>query len=87
MAVMTSEQHAILLFIRIFYTFFVAESTPEVKYKSVLFGSLRHFLSELAMFGIQAAANCFKSTSSSRGTEDVFSPKEIDEYNRCSLMF
>ncbi|KAK3728489.1 hypothetical protein QZH41_002350 [Actinostola sp. cb2023] len=60
-------------------------SFPDAKYTSVLFKSLHHFLSDLAMFGIQAASDCFTRTAT-RSYENLFSPKEIDEYNRARLV-
>lgn len=48
---------------------------------SVLFKSLNFFLSKLAMLGITAASNCYTAGPSSSKAE-IFSPKEIDSYNR-----
>ena len=48
---------------------------------SVLLKSLNFFVTKLAMFGITAARNCFP-TGVSSGDAGVFTPKEIDNYNR-----
>lgn len=48
---------------------------------SVLFISLKFFLSRLAMFGITAATSCF-TAGPSRGLGDIFTPREIDDYFR-----
>lgn len=56
--------------------------TPESSKKpSVLFKSVSFFLSTMAMLGITAASNCFTAGLSSVKSE-VFTPKEIDSYNR-----
>ena len=48
---------------------------------SVLFISLKFFLSRLAMFGITAATSCF-TAGPSRSLGDIFTPREIDDYFR-----
>ena len=53
---------------------------------SKLFTSLNFFLEHLALEGIHAAAKCFTSGLSQESTCEVFTPQEVDEYNRCSTL-
>ena len=52
---------------------------------SVLLRSLKFFLSKMAMLGITAASECFASETVA-SKPDVFTPKEIDDYNRCDAI-
>ena len=60
--------------------FLVSFHKPSDK-ESKLFASLNFFLEHLALEDIHAAAKCFTSGHS----EAVFTPHEVDEYNRYSL--
>lgn len=51
------------------------------KKSSVVFKSLNFFLTKMAMFGITAARDCFTGGMSSDVAE-VFTPTEIDSYNK-----
>lgn len=51
------------------------------KKSSVLFQSLNFFVTKMAMFGINEARECFTAGASS-SREEVFTPREIDSYNR-----
>lgn len=51
---------------------------------SKLFASMNFFLKHLALEGIHAAAKCFTSGLSEESTREVFTPQEVDEYNRYS---
>lgn len=65
-----------------YWAFIYLFVTPDKSKKpSVLFKSVSFFLSTMAMLGITAASNCFTAGSSSVKSE-VFTPKEIDSYNR-----
>lgn len=65
-----------------YWAFIYLFVTPDNgKKPSVLFKSVSFFLSKMAMLGITAASNCFTAGSSSVKSE-VFTPKEIDSYNR-----
>ena len=48
---------------------------------SVLWKSLLYFIDKLSLYGIEKAFECFSTTSDGVNTH-VFSPKEIQEYNR-----
>lgn len=65
--------------IKAFATFFVAPKGG--KKSSVLFKSLSFFVTKMAMFGITAARDCFTVGVSSDKVE-IFTPNEIDSYNR-----
>jgi len=56
-------------------------ATKDGKKCSVLLKSLNFFVTKLAMFDITAARDCFP-TGVSSGDAGVFTPKEIDNYNR-----
>ncbi|XP_027045855.1 DNA-dependent protein kinase catalytic subunit-like [Pocillopora damicornis] len=60
-------------------------SPKDDKMPSVLFISLKFFLSRLAMFGITAATSCF-TAGPSRGLGDIFTPREIDDYFRAKCI-
>ena len=53
--------------------------SSESKHRSNLFVGLNFFLSQLAMHGVGSAAECFRTGSKMQ----VFSPKEIGDYDRC----
>lgn len=70
----------LLKYSQILFIFLLFIGSPDIKYTSNLFKSLQYFLSVLALSDIQAAYQCFQKASTEE--QDVFSPKEIDEYNR-----
>ena len=47
----------------------------------MLFQSLRFFVDKLSLHGIEAAEKCFKTANVGVNAQ-LFSPTEIEEYNR-----